>query len=115
MTSAKGKAAQLARRRRKAAEKRAVDAWRRAYLAESPICEIGPVLSAAGRPEAKNCRGQARELHERIRRSGWAEGVTEPSNIFRTCRPCHTFTELEPLVSYELGLLGHSWERERWI
>lgn len=100
------KRTQVKRKPRNSAETK----WRRAYLAAHRSCEIGPILFAAGRPEAGDCTGIAVELHERLKRSRGGS-PTDASIISATCRSCHEFTEREVELSTTLHLLIPSWER----
>lgn len=56
----------------------------------------------------EGCSGWANHRHHRkLRKQGGSDG---PENLVDVCWSCHRKIHAEPLRSYELGLLVHSWE-----
>lgn len=73
-----------------------------AMLAESPWCELGPVISTA--VPAWPCSQRAQGLHELRKRSAGGS-LTNRSNLLRACNPCNTWVEDHPTQARELGLV----------
>ncbi len=54
------------------------------------------------------CIGQV-DAHELLKRSQGGS-ITEPSNMVPLCSGHNSWVEDNPKISYELGLVRHSWE-----
>lgn len=93
--------------RRKKREIKDTAAWRRRYLAQSPYCEIGPVLT--NHSVENDCTRTATCLHERKKRSQGGS-LTDPVNLLRSCEFCNPFLEEIPEVAHGLGLTVYSYE-----
>jgi hypothetical protein len=60
------------------------------------------------------CDG-ARAVHSHHRKLRSQGGTSDPSNILLTCLDCHQATHANPLRSYSLGHLVHSWDNPKLI
>lgn len=93
--------------RRKKQEIKDTAEWRRQYLAQSPYCEIGPVLTNHSVPN--DCTITADALHERKKRSQGGS-LTDPVNCLRACNSCNTRVEDLGEIARGLGLTVYSYE-----
>lgn len=122
--------------RRKKKEVQSTGKWRRAYLGIGKPCEIGLVLDSFGHSDLsgvlarayhrdimmcpqsalsglENCLRVATGLHERQKRSaagGNRTALCDPRNLMRSCGPCNTWIEDNPLCARTLGLSVRAWE-----
>jgi hypothetical protein len=72
------------------------------------LCEAAALIATVDPVSASQCRKKAVDFHEKLKRSRGG-AIDDPANIVHCCRPCHDFTEAEPALATECGLLTPSW------
>lgn len=72
------------------------------------VCEGRALIATVDPVAASACKKRADDMHEKRKRSRGGS-ITDPSNIAHLCRSCHEWTEAEPALATQVGLLVSSW------
>lgn len=79
----------------------------RELAAESDRCEVGPLISVVDHGY-RDCTLTMQGLHHLQKRSAGG-ALIDRANVLRSCNPCNSYVENEPILARQAGLVRRAW------